>query len=81
MSMDEFPLLDVPELVSCLQECDFSAATLETITKPTSNSIIKLYQQIIDLFANINTETYYNEDVTDVSDTSNTIPIAILNLT
>ena len=79
--MDEFPLLDVPELVSCLQECDFSAATLETITKPTSNSIIKLYQQIIDLFANINTETYYNEDVTDVSDTSNTIPIAILNLT
>lgn len=84
MSMDEFPLLDVPELVSCLQECDFSAATLETITKPTSSSIIKLYQQIIDLFANINTENYSiqpNQDMTETLDTSNTIPIAILNLT
>lgn len=84
MSMDEFPLLDVPELVSCLQECDFSAATLETITKPTSHSIIKLYQQIIDLFANINTETYSiqpNQDMIETLDTSNTIPIAILNLT
>ncbi|KAK5779386.1 hypothetical protein RI543_003277 [Arxiozyma heterogenica] len=84
MSMDEFPLLDVPELVSCLQECDFSAATLETITKPTSPSIIKLYQQIIDLFANINTENYSiqpNQDMTETLDTSNTIPIAILNLT
>lgn len=84
MLTDEFPLLDVPELVLCLQECDFSAATEETITKPTSMSIIRLYQQIIDLFANINTESYItqpNEDMTQTLDTSDTIPIAILNLT
>lgn len=84
MSRDEFPLLDVPELVSCLQECDFSAATQDTIMKPTSMSIIRLYQQIIDLFANINTESYItqpNEDMTQTLDTSDTIPIVILNLT
>lgn len=83
MSTDEFPLLDVPELVLCLQECDFSAATLETITKPTSTTIIKLYQQIIDLFANINIDSQIKQVSIDEynNENENTIPMTILNLT
>ncbi|KAL6951028.1 hypothetical protein ACO0QE_000320 [Hanseniaspora vineae] len=47
---DLFPLLEVEELVSCLQSCDFSIATFDSVAKPTSAFVITIYKQIIDSF-------------------------------
>ncbi|KAL6947749.1 hypothetical protein ACO0RG_000335 [Hanseniaspora osmophila] len=47
---DLFPLLEVEELVSCLQSCDFSIASFESIAKPTPAFVITIYKQIIDSF-------------------------------
>lgn len=73
--MDEFPLLDTPELVTCLQECDFTLATYECISKPTSNNIINLYKQIIDLFADISIEKTLNDNFNKKNKSDNTVSI------
>lgn len=56
MSNDVFPLLDTSELAVCLQSCDFSLATEENITRPTSQWVITLYKQIIDSFMGVSAE-------------------------
>lgn len=53
MSVDIFPLLDISELATCLQSCDFSLATEDNIARPTSQFVITLYKQIIDSFMGI----------------------------
>lgn len=58
MSRDVFPLLDLKELVMCLQSCDFSLANEESIFKPTSHYMIKLYEQIIKGFTGVSTDSY-----------------------
>ncbi|CCF57106.1 hypothetical protein KAFR_0C01110 [Kazachstania africana CBS 2517] len=58
MSKDSFPLLDVPEIVMCLQSCDFNLAAEENIRKPTSTYIIKLYQQIVKGFTGVSSDSY-----------------------
>jgi len=47
---DVFPILDIEEIALCLQSCDFSIATPQSIAKPTSVFVITLYKQIIDSF-------------------------------
>lgn len=56
MSFDIFPLLDILELATCLQSCDFSLATEDNIARPTSQFVITLYKQIIDSFMGISPE-------------------------
>ncbi|CCK72471.1 kinetochore-associated Ndc80 complex subunit NUF2 KNAG_0K01060 [Huiozyma naganishii CBS 8797] len=55
---DEFPLLGVEEIASCLQECDFNGATVDTIRKPSVDTIIPLYEEIVDLYLNITVDHY-----------------------
>lgn len=57
MSVDIFPLLDYSELAICLQSCDFSLATEENISRPTSQFVITLYKQIIDSFMGISSDS------------------------
>ena len=52
-AQDIFPLLDLEELVICLQSCDFAMATEEHIARPTSQYVITLYKQIIENFMGI----------------------------
>ncbi|QLG71936.1 hypothetical protein HG535_0C02880 [Zygotorulaspora mrakii] len=56
MSDDVFPLLDTSELAICLQSCDFSLATEESISRPTSKWMITLYKQIIDSFMGVSAD-------------------------
>lgn len=57
MSVDIFPILDYSELAICLQSCDFSLATEENISRPTSQFVITLYKQIIDSFMGISSDS------------------------
>ncbi|AGO12342.1 AaceriAEL015Wp [[Ashbya] aceris (nom. inval.)] len=57
MSSDNFPLLDIPELVTCLQECDFSLATIQNVERPSSQFVITLYKQIIDTFMGVSPDS------------------------
>ncbi|KAL3230243.1 Kinetochore protein NUF2 [Nakaseomyces bracarensis] len=50
---DVFPLLELDELVICLQSCDFSMATAEHISRPSSQYVVTLYKQIIENFMGI----------------------------
>ena len=61
MSKDVFPHLDLQELVVCLQSCDFSLATEENISRPTSQCMITLYKQIIDSFMGISPDALLND--------------------
>lgn len=60
MSNDVFPLLDLSELAICLQSCDFSLATEDNLSRPTSQCIITLYKQIIDSFMGISADSLIN---------------------
>lgn len=62
MSKDVFPLLDLPELVVCLQSCDFSLATEESISRPTSQYVITLYKQIIDSFMGVSPDSLLSDE-------------------
>ncbi|SCU78871.1 LANO_0A04302g1_1 [Lachancea nothofagi CBS 11611] len=53
MDKDVFPLLDLQELVVCLQSCDFALANEENISRPSSKYVVTLYKQIIDSFSGI----------------------------
>ncbi|SCU93981.1 LAME_0F05666g1_1 [Lachancea meyersii CBS 8951] len=53
MNKDVFPLLDLQELVVCLQSCDFALANEENISRPSSKYVVTLYKQIIDSFSGI----------------------------
>ncbi|SCV04826.1 LAMI_0H19614g1_1 [Lachancea mirantina] len=53
MSKDVFPMLELEELVVCLQSCDFSMASENSILRPTSQYVTTLYKQIIDSFMGI----------------------------
>lgn len=53
---DVFPLLEIPELVVCLQSCDFALATEENLIRPTSNYVMTLYKQIIENFMGISAD-------------------------
>ncbi|AMD19063.1 HBR162Cp [Eremothecium sinecaudum] len=57
MNSDNFPILDVQELVTCLQECDFSLATVDNIERPSSQFAVKLFKQIIDTFMGISPDS------------------------
>ncbi|AET40044.1 kinetochore-associated Ndc80 complex subunit NUF2 Ecym_5282 [Eremothecium cymbalariae DBVPG len=61
MSTDNFPLLELEELVTCLQECDFSLATVENVEKPSSQFVITLYKQMIDTFMGISPDSLLND--------------------
>lgn len=52
-----FPVLDLEELVICLQSCDFALATQENIARPTSDYMVTLYKQIIENFMGISVES------------------------
>lgn len=60
MSNDVFPLLGIAELAICLQSCDFSLATEDNLSRPTSQCIITLYKQIIDSFMGISADSLIN---------------------
>ncbi|SCU91520.1 LAFA_0F04258g1_1 [Lachancea sp. 'fantastica'] len=60
MSKDVFPLLDLQELVVCLQSCDFALANEENIARPSSKYVVTLYKQIIDSFSGISPDTLIN---------------------
>lgn len=62
MNQDVFPLLELSELVACLQSCDFSLATEENISRPTSEYVITLYKQIIDSFMGISPDSLLSTD-------------------
>ncbi|SCW01601.1 LAFE_0E03246g1_1 [Lachancea fermentati] len=62
MNKDIFPLLDLQELVICLQSCDFSMATEESISRPTPQYVITLYKQIIDSFMGVSPDTLLKEN-------------------
>ncbi|KAK6458840.1 myosin-like protein NUF2 [Scheffersomyces xylosifermentans] len=53
---DAFPLLDTKEITICLQSCDF-LATEELVAKPTSQFIRSLFEQFLDTFMGLSTET------------------------
>lgn len=61
MSKDVFPLLELGELVTCLQSCDFSLATEENISRPTSQYVITLYKQIIDSFMGVSPDSLLSD--------------------
>ncbi|SMN22901.1 similar to Saccharomyces cerevisiae YOL069W NUF2 Component of the evolutionarily conserved kinetochore-associated Ndc80 complex (Ndc80p-Nuf2p-Spc24p-Spc25p) [Maudiozyma saulgeensis] len=61
MNRDVFPLLDVPEIVMCLESCDFTLATEDEISKPTSAYIMSLYEQIIKGFTGSLSDTTLND--------------------
>ncbi|CAI4050914.1 hypothetical protein SKDZ_15G0880 [Saccharomyces kudriavzevii ZP591] len=56
-NQDVFPVLDLQELVICLQSCDFALATQENIARPTSDYMVTLYKQIIENFMGISVES------------------------
>ncbi|EJS41857.1 nuf2p [Saccharomyces arboricola H-6] len=56
-NQDVFPVLDLQELVICLQSCDFALATQENIARPTSDYMVTLYKQIIENFIGISVES------------------------
>lgn len=56
-NQDVFPVLDLEELVICLQSCDFALATQENIARPTSDYMVTLYKQIIENFMGISVES------------------------
>ncbi|CEP61233.1 kinetochore-associated Ndc80 complex subunit NUF2 LALA0_S02e09736g [Lachancea lanzarotensis] len=60
MNKDVFPLLDLQELVVCLQSCDFALANEENISRPSSKYVVTLYKQIIDSFSGISPDTLIN---------------------
>ncbi|GAV52223.1 hypothetical protein ZYGR_0AG02140 [Zygosaccharomyces rouxii] len=60
MNNDIFPLLEIPELAICLQSCDFSLATEDNISRPTSMYVMTLYKQIIDNFMGISADSLIN---------------------
>lgn len=62
MSKDVFPLLELSELVTCLQSCDFSLAVEENISKPSSQYVITLYKQIIDTFMGVSPDTLLSNE-------------------
>lgn len=64
MNRDVFPLLDVPEIVMCLESCDFTLATEEEIQRPTSAYIMSLYEQIIKGFTGSLNDISFNETQT-----------------
>ncbi|CCC69338.1 hypothetical protein NCAS_0C03480 [Naumovozyma castellii] len=57
MSHDIFPILDLSELVICLQSCDFSIASEDQIARPISDYVITLYKQIIENFMGISVDS------------------------
>ncbi|SCU80509.1 LADA_0B07910g1_1 [Lachancea dasiensis] len=61
MSKDVFPLLDIQELVLCLQSCDFALANEENISKPSSKYVVTLYKQIIDSFSGISPDALISQ--------------------
>lgn len=52
---DEFPPLKIDEIVDCLQSCDFLASE-ELVSKPTSQYIRMLFEQILDAFMGFSPE-------------------------
>lgn len=68
MNRDVFPLLDVPEIVMCLESCDFTLATEEEISRPTSPYIMSLYEQIIKGFAGVTTDRTLDDTTKRMSD-------------
>lgn len=73
VKQDVFPLLDLEELVICLQSCDFSMATVEHISRPSSQYVVTLYKQIIENFMGISPDqllvnsSRFNEDIREVN--------------
>lgn len=70
MNKDIFPLLDLQELVLCLQSCDFALASEENISRPTSQYVITLYKQIIDSFTGVAPDTLISDGDAVVRPTS-----------
>lgn len=68
-TQDIFPLLDLEELVICLQSCDFAMATEEHIARPTSQYVITLYKQIIENFMGISPEQVLAEQLSSRQNT------------
>lgn len=68
MNRDVFPLLDVPEIVMCLQNCDFSLATEEEILRPTSPYVMSLFEQIIRGFTGASTDILLSDMAKNFSD-------------
>ena len=62
MEKDVFPLLDIQELVVCLQSCDFALANEESISRPSSQYVITLYKQIIDSFTGVAPDSLISEN-------------------
>ncbi|CAI4036254.1 hypothetical protein SMKI_15G0920 [Saccharomyces mikatae IFO 1815] len=67
-NQDVFPVLDLQELVICLQSCDFALATQENISRPTSDYMVTLYKQIIENFMGISVESLLNSSSRDVGE-------------
>lgn len=63
-----FPILDLQELVICLQSCDFALATQENISRPTSDYMVTLYKQIIENFMGISVESLLNSSNQETGD-------------
>ena len=61
MNHDVFPLLDVPEIVSCLRSCDLVIESEQDILKPTPAYVISLYEQIIGGFTSVSLDAYVDE--------------------
>ncbi|ODV97228.1 hypothetical protein PACTADRAFT_1801 [Pachysolen tannophilus NRRL Y-2460] len=56
---DPFPLLDLKEIVVCLESCSFTCSE-ELLMKPTQQYMLTLFSQIADTFLNINDLKLYN---------------------
>ncbi|CAI4990124.1 ANL_collapsed_G0049080.mRNA.1.CDS.1 [Saccharomyces cerevisiae] len=67
-NQDVFPILDLQELVICLQSCDFALATQENISRPTSDYMVTLYKQIIENFMGISVESLLNSSNQETGD-------------
>ncbi|CCH62252.1 hypothetical protein TBLA_0G03150 [Henningerozyma blattae CBS 6284] len=57
MSRVTFPILDTATLANDLQICDFNIATVENLSKPTTEFIYILLSQIIATYSNISLES------------------------
>ncbi|CCD26059.2 kinetochore-associated Ndc80 complex subunit NUF2 NDAI_0G02820 [Naumovozyma dairenensis CBS 421] len=62
MNHDIFPILDITELVICLQSCDFSIATEDQISRPTAEFVMTIYKQIIENFMGISVDSALRTD-------------------
>ena len=80
MNRDVFPLLDVPEIVMCLESCDFTLASEEEISRPTSPYIMSLYEQIIKGFAGVTTDRTLDDTTKRMSDEESRLFVPTLRI-